>query len=215
LIQRLSYKDRQEWLEARSAYGLGASEAACVIGISPFMSNTELWEIKVGLRERKDISANENVQNGIRLEGPLRELFRAENPEYEVEYYPFDMIYQEERPWLRSTLDGELIEKATGRMGVLEIKTAELTRKEQWEKWKDAVPNWYLAQLVTQQYCTGYDFAILYAKLRGLNGDSQLRSYKIERKDYTDSENYVLGKLDTFWNKVQTKERPAKILPEL
>ncbi|MFA5366244.1 MAG: YqaJ viral recombinase family protein [Candidatus Bathyarchaeia archaeon] len=195
--------------------GIGASETAAVLGISPFLSNTDLWELKTGLREAKDLSDNEKVQNGIRLENPLRELFRAEHPEYEVEYYPYDVLYQTERPYLRATLDGELIEKETGRRGVLEIKTALLTRKEQWEHWKDAIPPWYLAQNYVQMYCTNYDFVILYAKLQGMNGDSQLRHYKIERAERREEIDWVVGKADDFWDKVQRKERPAKILPEL
>jgi hypothetical protein len=179
------------------------------------MSNTELWEIKTGSRERKDISNNENVLNGIRLEGPLRRLFQAEHPEYDVEYHAFDILYQTERPYLRSTLDGELIEKATRRRGVLEIKTAELGKKEQWERWKDAIPEWYLAQCIGQLYCTGWDFVVLYAKLRGLNGDSQLRMYKLERAERTDEIMFIVNKLDAFWGKVQRNERPAKILPDL
>jgi putative phage-type endonuclease len=214
LLERIHYPNRKKWLSERIC-GIGASEAAAVLGISPFMSNTELWEIKTGIRERKDISDNENVQNGIRLEGPLRELFRAEHPEYDVEHYPYDVLYQTERPYLRATLDGELLEKETGRKGVLEIKTALLTRKEQWEHWKNGVAQWYYIQNIGQLAATGYDFVVLYAKLQGMNGDSQLRTYTIERKDHEESIVYLIEKLDEFWQKVQRKERPAKILPEL
>ena len=46
--------------------GIGSSEAAAILGLSPFKTNVEVWEEKVGLREPKDISDNPAVKTANR-----------------------------------------------------------------------------------------------------------------------------------------------------
>ena len=106
--ERLSFETREEWLAARGR-GIGASESAAACGISPFMTNFDLYMLKTGKAEPADLTGNAAVELGRRAEEPLRQLFIAEHPEYTLEYHPDDMLYQKERPWLYATLDGELI----------------------------------------------------------------------------------------------------------
>ena len=53
-----------------------------------------------------------------------------------------------------------------GRKGILEIKTTEIRRSLDWKKWDGQVPDYYYAQIVHQLLATGYDFAILKARMR-------------------------------------------------
>lgn len=111
---RISLANREEWLAARKRQGLGASEAASVAGCG-FISRMDLWREKTGRAKPKDLSDNAAVQEGVRMEGPVREFFKAMHPDYTVEHHPFDILYQEVRPWMFATLDGEITrEKATG-----------------------------------------------------------------------------------------------------
>lgn len=111
---RISLANREEWLAARKRQGLGASEAASVAGCG-FISRMDLWREKTGRAKPKDLSDNAEVQEGVRMEGPVREFFKAMHPDYTVEHHPFDILYQENRPWMFATLDGEITrEKATG-----------------------------------------------------------------------------------------------------
>ena len=48
-------ENREQWLKARQK-GIGGSDAAAVLGLSPWKSNVRLWEEKTGLREPEDIS---------------------------------------------------------------------------------------------------------------------------------------------------------------
>ena len=66
MLIREHYENREEWLAARKA-GIGASEAAAVIGKSSFMSNMELWRLKTGRAEKKDMTGNSAVEYGNRL----------------------------------------------------------------------------------------------------------------------------------------------------
>ena len=212
MLERISYPDRESWLAGRYQ-SIGASEAAAVIGQSPFMSNVELWRLKTGRDAPKDLSTNEHVQYGNRLEGPLRNLFAAEHPELTVVYHPFDVLYQTERPWLTATLDGELTEDATGRKGILEIKTADVSRSVQYAKWKNAIPQNYFVQIIHQFLATGYDFAYMYAQLRFSNGDSQIKGIRFDRKDYKADIDWLLPREEKFWNaNVLEDKRPNRIL---
>ena len=65
--QFIEYADRESWLAGRKN-SIGASEVAAAIGISPFMTPNELWEIKTGRREPKDLSTSSRVVFGQQAE---------------------------------------------------------------------------------------------------------------------------------------------------
>ena len=195
--------NREEWLAARDGH-IGASEAASVIGIG-FMTTRELWEIKTGQKKAPDLSDRELVAYGNRAEGPLRDLFMAKHPELELEYRPYDFLYQEDRPWLRATLDGILTDG--DRTGILEIKTATPNSKAEWDEWRDQIPLKYNAQISHQFLATGFDFAVVFAELHG-RSEYVLREYWYEREDMTDNMDYLLGKEEAFWGSVQHRKIP-------
>ena len=76
---RKHFEDRRSWLEGRQELGLGGSDAAAVCGLSPWMSPVELWKIKTGQKKAKDISSDEVVERGVRMEPALRTLYAAMN----------------------------------------------------------------------------------------------------------------------------------------
>ena len=78
--------DHAEWLKARS-YGIGGSDAAAVIGKSPYKSNVELFDEKTGRKTAEDISDKPYVRYGNGAEPLIRKLFALDYPEYEVEYH--------------------------------------------------------------------------------------------------------------------------------
>ena len=207
-------ENRLEWLSERKK-GIGASEASAVLGLSPWLSNTELWELKTGRREPKDLSGNTAVDIGNRTEDAMRVMFLAEHPEYTLEYNQHGIIYQDGARWLSATLDGELICE-DGKRGILEIKTSTPQGKAAWDKWRDKIPQNYYIQILWQFLATGYDFAYLYAKLIRTNGDSELRSYRFDRADCEEDMKYVYEKGKEFWEyNVLQDVRPSTILPSL
>ena len=76
--------NRKQWLEERKK-GIGGSDVACIFGMSPYKTNVELWEEKVGIKEPKDISQKDYVKNGTDSEESLRNLFAVDYQQYEVE----------------------------------------------------------------------------------------------------------------------------------
>lgn len=205
----IEYPDRESWLAGRKN-SIGASEVAAAIGLSSWMTPEELWEIKTGRKNPKDLSNNSRVLFGQNAEGLIRDLYVLEHPEYECEYHPYRVYYQEETPFLTATLDGELIRKDNGLRGVYEGKTAELSKKAQWDNWNGKVPDNYYIQLCQQLWCVGkeYQFSVLNAKLKKLSGDSELRSYDFNRADMEADINYIVSEAKRFWRYVQEDKRP-------
>ena len=216
-------KNDAEWKAARLA-GIGASEAAAVIGLSPWKSNIDLWKEKTKRKSPDDISNKDCVAYGHAAEGYIRDLFALDYPQYEVSYGgAFDMVRNPEHSFIFATLDGRLIEKDTGRRGILEIKTTNIVRSMQKEKWWSpdgpCIPDQYYIQVVHQLLATGWEFAVLHAQLKyqyGADIRSERRTYFIERSEVQDDINYLLTEEIKFWNDYVLADRePALILPEI
>ena len=209
---REHHETREEWLQARAdSKGIGASECAAIVGLSPWETARDLWMKKTGQKKSKDLSDVETVAKGIRVEPALRELFKANHPEFTVYHEPFDILYQEERPWLFATLDGR-IETEDGHLGVLEIKSSTPSGKEGWKKWENQLPSNYFCQLLWQLNATGYDFAILFAGLYGQDGTMTIREYEISKDEVAEDMDWILHEGETFWESVTKKKLPSLTL---
>lgn len=200
------HENREDWLASRDRH-IGASEAGAILGVG-FISKIDLWKIKTGRAQPKDLSGNEAVAYGNRAEDALRQLFMAKHPELSLDYRPYDFVYQSERPWLRATLDGELTDIATGARGILEIKTTSCLSRADWAKWNGRVPDGYYSQLVHQFLATGFSFAYLFAELMGKDGNSSLREYLFLRETMQEDMDFLLGEEETFWRCVETDKIP-------
>lgn len=213
-----------EWLKVR-LNGIGGSEAAAIIGKSPWCSNVELWRRKTGRASAPDISDNDAVKFGHDAEPLIRGLFALNYADkYDVEYGgAFDMVRHPKYPFIFATLDGRLTEKATGRKGIFEAKSTTIVRSMQKEKWwrdgKPCLPDQYYCQVIWQLIASGFDFAVLYAMLRyDYGGDirCEFRPYFIERSEVLDDLEYMEIEGVKFWTENVEKDRePFLILPEL
>lgn len=209
--------NKEEWLEERKK-GIGGSDAAVIVGKNPYKTTIDLWEEKLGIKEAEDISDKPYVQYGTNAEEYLRELFKLDFPKYQVAHEEYSIIRHPEYPFLFASLDGQLVNKETGELGILEIKTSEILKSMQKEKWKDGIPDNYYCQVLHYLYVTGYSFAILKAQLKyNYDGDIKLetRHYYIDRKDVEDDIKYLSEKEIEFWNNfVIPKKQPPLLLPE-
>lgn len=209
--ERLHFENREDWLEGRMQ-GIGASEAAAVVGMSPWMSKLELWRLKVGAEKAKDLSGSAAVSRGVRMEPVLRNLYAAMHPHYTVDYHAYDILYQKERPFIFATLDGEVTDER-GRKGILEIKTSSPNGKAGWAKWDGQIPSHYHCQLLHQMLATGYEFADLMASLENMDGDLSIRTYHFERAEQEADMAWLLEKETDFYrNNVLNGVPPAAIL---
>ena len=210
--QRLHFETRETWLAGRNAQGIGASEAAAVVGVSPWMTPMELWRLKVGAEKAKDLSGSAAVSRGVRMEPALRGLYTAIHPGRTVDYYPYDILYQKERPFIFATLDGEVTDER-GRKGILEIKTSSPNGKAGWAKWDGHIPDHYYCQILHQMLATGYEFVDLMASLENMDGDLSIRTYHFERANQEEDMAWLLKQeTDFYQNNVLNGVPPAAIL---
>lgn len=216
-IQFQQYKSRDDWLKARTL--LGGSDAAAIIGLSPWMSNVELWEIKTGRRKQKDVSGENLVRYGTRAEPYLRELFALDYPQYKVEYCENNMFTNDKYPFAHASIDGWLTEDFTGRRGILEIKSATLSNGQQSEKWRDKIPDNYYCQILWYMGVYEADFAILKAQLKREPPDDEMycytKHYYFDRKDVQEDIEYIMQKGAEFYDYCKKDIVPPLILPAI
>jgi putative phage-type endonuclease len=215
-VSIIQLKSREEWLQHRRNY-IGGSEISSVVGLNPYRDNVTLWEEKVGLREPEDISEKEFVKYGTLAEEHLRELFKLDFPQYEVEYIENNSVLNDRYPWAAASLDGMLTERETDRKGVLEIKTTNILQSIQKEKWDHQVPMNYYTQVLFYLAVTEFEFVELKAQLK-YNYDGEIflhtKHYHIERNEVEEDIEYLMTKGAEFMEHVRNRTEPALILPD-
>lgn len=215
---------RDEWLLMRKT-GIGASEAAAVVGMSPYCTNEQLWEIKTGRRQEVDIGDKPYVQYGLQAEPYLRALFALNHPQYMVEHEEYEIIRNPEYQFIFCTPDGKLLEmddsepmRMIRRRGILEIKTTEIMNPSHWDRWNKQIPDNYYIQVLHQMLATGWPFAVLNAQIKWRkDGELQIttRHYTIERSECEDDLRYLLQEEIRFWDYVKNDRRPHLSLPAI
>lgn len=212
----LKPKNHDEWIKMRKN-GIGGSDAGTVIGVNKYKNNVDLWKEKTGRVIPQDISDKPAVKFGKVAEVPIRELFKQDFPEYEVDYHEFYMYVNDDYPFIFATLDGEITNE-NGKKGILEIKTTTIQNRSQWNEWEDKIPESYYAQIIHQLAATGWDFVILKAYIRYYRDNSlmvSIRHYRIEREEVQNDIDFLIQKESEFWKCVEEDKQPALILPEI
>ncbi len=210
-LQRISYPDRETWLQGRK-HGLGGSDAASVVGLSKWRTSVRLWEEKTGRVTPGDSQNAEYKERGTRMEDAIRRFFEASYAEFEVFHHPYDILFQSERPFLFATLDAELLRKSDSAKGVLEIKTATPQGRAGFAEWNGKIPQGYYAQVLHQLLATGYSFAVLYAALYGYDESVTLKRYDLDRLDCEADLIWLAGEEEKFWHCVETGVNPGATL---
>ena len=215
MIERKILASREEWLKHRSR--IGGSDAAAIVGLNPYKTNTELYMEKTGQKESPDISHKPYVLYGTKAEEHLRELFRLDFPQYQVQYFDNNMYLNSRYPFAHASLDGELTDE-DGRRGILEIKTTNILQSIQKEKWKDRIPDNYFIQVLHYLMVTEFDFVVLKAQLKSEFGGQiylQTKHYFIERSEVEGDIEYLAGEEEKFWKCVEGKRMPDLMLPDI
>lgn len=215
MIERKILDSREEWLKHRSR--IGGSDAAAIVGLNPYKTNTELYLEKTGQKESPDISDKPYVLYGTKAEGHLRELFRLDFPQYTVQYFDNNMFLNSKYPFAHASLDGELTDE-DGRRGILEIKTTNILQSMQKEKWKNRIPDNYFIQVLHYLMVTEFDFVVLKAQLKSEFGGQiylQTKHYFIERSEVLVDIEYLAEEERKFWQCVEAKKMPNLILPDI
>ncbi len=134
---------RPEWLEYRRK-GLGGSDAAAVLGISPFRTARDLYYDKLGIVTADDQENWVALEVGTLLESLVARIFEKKTG---LKVYQRKCMFQHPHyPWMLADLD-YLVELPDGTTAILEIKTTNYNAKDKW--WyngEEIVPVYYETQ---------------------------------------------------------------------
>ena len=182
---------RTEWLQEREN-GIGASEAAVVMGVSPWTTAKQLWDRKKGYApEQAETPA---MRRGTELEPLVLRLFSEAHPEYTVE--PNAELYAHStHDFIRATPDAFL----EGENGGVEAKTGRDFTE---------VPVYYFWQVQHQMLVMDWDF--VWVALMPNNGG--FRSFLVQRDQ--ESIDILVGRLTVFWESLK-ESRAVDLDPAL
>lgn len=163
------------WTEEQKAThrsGIGGSDIAAVMGISPWKTPYAVWLEKMGLGD--GVVESPAMEWGTRLESNILDKFGKQHPKYEV-IAPRETVRHPEHDFVLASVDG-LLRKDGADIGVLEIKTASAYSKDAWGEENTAdIPEYYTMQV--NWYMGIYSLPL--AIVAVLIGGSDYREYVI------------------------------------
>ena len=188
----VSTEDMQEetWLQYRRN-GIGGSDAAAVIGLSPYKTARDVYFEKLG-REPEDNNTSGWVamEVGKRLEDLVAAIF-AKKTGFRI--WQEKVMYRHPLfPFMLADVD-YFFETSDGTVGILECKTANIHTKEKWEN--DAVPYHYEVQC--RHYMAVKNLDIAYCACLFGNSENDFVFRRIDR-DLDFEENLILQE-ESFW----------------
>lgn len=179
-------------LAARSL-GLGGSDAAAALGLSPWKTPLELFREKRG-EDAGTIAESEPMRWGSLLEPVIRQEYSSRTGR--VVRVPETTLVHPAHAFMIANLDG-----LTDDGRLLEVKTAR-SAQDWGEPGTDAIPQHYLLQIQHYLIVT----ALPIADVAVLIGGSEYRQYEIPA-DAELQEMLVEGELE-FWQRVESGEAP-------
>lgn len=183
---------REEWLKVRKL-GLGGSDMAAVLGLSPWRSPIDVWLDKTS--DTVEEKESEPMYWGNVLEEVVAQEF-AKRSGYKVRNNNFT-LQSEEYPYLLANIDREIVGIDAG----LECKTANAFKANEWDG--DNVPDAYYIQCQHYMAVTGKASWWIAA----LIGGNTFVYKEIKRNDEV-----IQAIIDTgaaFWELVESKTMPA------
>ena len=199
-IRKLPTKDlsRQDWLEERKA-GIGASEAAAAVGLSPWQSQLELWMLKTG--RMADQPEDSDQARAPMYWGNVLEPVVAKHYQQLTgrKVRRVNAILQHpEEPWMLANLDYRVV--GSDDVQILECKTV---GQYGLKHWQNGVPEYIQCQVQHQLAVTGQQAADVAALICG----QEFRVYRIERDDALIEQMMELER--QFWTQVQLDTPPS------
>lgn len=212
----IPFKSREEWLQLRMK-GIGGSDVSCIMGHNRWKNRKDIFHSKQILQPE---ITNEAIEFGNVFE-PL--IFQAFKYKYRNVYETLDykdiMFRNIFVPYFQASLDGVLVEKATNKVGILEIKTAQ-DKKSKWyyEDGTKGVPQEYIDQAIHYFITTNAEFVVFYALINYNRDDIDndmtfLKPRRINRDDVKDYMKEVEKECSDFWiNYVEKGIEPKNLV---
>jgi putative phage-type endonuclease len=211
-VQVSETERRREWLKQRRT-GIGASDAAIILGLSPWKSPLALLTEKLGLDNPDDAEPPEMTSPqkwGLRLENAVGLGFAEETGRKVYAGDPYVVARNKDYPFIMATLDRTQVltpdserppfAVGDGERGALELKTAGFQKMDDWE---EEPPLYYQVQLQQQMFVEEYKWG----SLAVLIGGQTFRYKDMERNDRFIE--LLVRKCREFWQHVQSGVPPS------
>ena len=191
---------RDEWLSVRKN-GIGSSDAAAAVGLSPYQSSLELWMIKTG-REKALPQIDPHDETSPMYWGSLLEPIVAAHYTRRTsnKVRKINAVLQHpdsDKSWMLANIDREVI--GAPDVQILECKTAgEFGAR----LWREGVPEYVQCQVQHQLAVTGKAAADVCVLICG----QEIQVFRIERDDVLIAGLITLER--AFWRYVETDTPP-------
>jgi putative phage-type endonuclease len=192
--------NREEWLKIRKQ-GIGASDAAAAVGISPYQSPLELWMIKTGRDGLLPAPDPDDIQSpmywGTLLEPKVAEAYARITGNKVRRVNAVLQHPDDDKPWMLANLDYAVV--GNDDVQILECKT---TGQYGAKLWADGVPEYIQCQVQHQLAVTGKQAADVAVLICG----QELQIHRIERDEALIAHLYELER--EFWQFVEANTPP-------
>lgn len=186
---------RTAWLQERRS-GIGASDAAAVLGIDSWRTPYQVWADKRGLLEPDDVDS-EPMYWGRKLQQSILDAYSERTGREVAPWLDTEIVRHHVNRWLLCTPDG--LQTVEGIDGLVQVKTAAGWKAAEW---RDEPPLAYQVQVQHEMMVTGYPHATLVVLL----GGQRMVWFDCQRN--VEFQAALLERLAEFWRRVETGEPP-------
>jgi len=188
---------REDWLDVRRR-GIGSSDAAAAVGLSPYKSPLQLWTEKTGTARFAEPDPQDDTSPlywGTLLE-PIVAAHYTRRTGRRVRRVNA-VLQHPEHPWMLANLDREVL--GCPEVQILECKTAGLHGAR---LWRDGVPEYVQLQVLHQLAVTGKQAADVIVLIAG----QELQIHRIERDEAAIA--HLIELEAAFWRCVDERRAP-------
>lgn len=193
----------QAWLNHRTT-GVGGSDMSAILGISHYATPLDIWLSKTG-RNNPEKLDSWAIRKGNSLEKDLRQWFKDTHPDMECYDGTNLSLTSRHHPHMLASLDGYLYDPSTESFGVLECKTANSYRAQDWrdDDGNPRIPDYYMVQVQHYLAVTGWNWGYVIADTSGV----EPLIIRFERDD--EDINVIVKAASEFWRFVESGQMPA------
>lgn len=183
------------WLEKRKHYITG-TDAAKLLGLSPFGSIFDVWLDKTG--QAPEFAQSAAMRAGTAFESAILKMY-AEDTDAKLEHVDgYTLVTCDKYPRLGASLDGW-----NHTLGIPVDAKNIRWKDEKWgDAWTDDFPDYYKTQLQVQMMVTGSKFAHLAVMFSGQDFNIYTMEYDEELAQQ------ILDASEAFWPYVESGEMP-------
>lgn len=190
---------REQFLADRKT-GIGGTDAAAILGVSPFKTPLQVYCEKTGILDEPDLGELERIQWGNRLEPYIAEAYAQKTGR--TVFLTDGPMRHPEHPQIIANVDRKAVDVGAEPLrptGILECKNV-----SEWVAgdWEPEPPIHYQLQLQHYLMVTGATWGSFAALL----GGNRLHIVDVERRD--DLCELLLREELKFWDRVQRKDPP-------